>query len=99
MLVEGRCLSWGGEAQPRRFDPRLGTRAHPELPEDRGDVVVDRPPRDDEPLGDLRIPEAFRHEGEHLELAGRESGWILSGGGPWATRQSAYALLAKTAGD
>ena len=44
-----------------------------ELRQHRGDVVLGRPRRDDEPLGDLRVREPVGDEREHLELAGGQA--------------------------
>jgi len=43
-----------------------------ELAEDRRDVVVDRTRRDEQPLGDLGVPEPVDEKGKHIELAGRD---------------------------
>src|SRR6266511_6196346 len=55
-----------GEPEPDRLRGRLAARANAELAEDRRDVVVDRPLRENEPLGDLGVAQPFGDESEHL---------------------------------
>src|SRR5438445_10571290 len=75
----------------------LGARADVELAENRGDMVIDRLLGEDEPLGDLRVAEPLRHQGEHLELACGQPGGVRLGRGPRAAGQPANAALTEAA--
>src|SRR5204862_493165 len=59
------------------FGSGLGATANVQLPQDRRNVVPDRPLREEEPLGDLAIAEASRDELEHLELPRGQAGRVL----------------------
>ena len=54
---------------------------------------------EDEPLGDLGVPESLRDEREHLELTCGEVGRILPRRRPRPSRQPACAALPQPAGD
>src|SRR4051794_32465045 len=81
-----------------RLGACLAACLHLELPEDRGDVVVDGALGDDEPLGDLGVPQPLGDEGEDLELARREPGGVLLRRGPRPAREATGAALAEPAG-
>jgi len=75
---------------------RLAAACHPELAQDRRDVVVDCLRRDDQPLCDLRVAEPLREQRQHLELAVRQPGRILAGRCPRPPREVALAELAQS---
>jgi hypothetical protein len=56
-------------------------------------VVVDRPPREDEPIGDLGVLTTLGHECEHLSLALGEAGGARLGLRPGPARQPSDATL------
>src|SRR5262245_14017033 len=70
------------ESEPDGLDARLGARAGAELAEDRRDVMVHGPLRDDEALRDVHVAETLGDEREHFHLARRELGWVPARGGP-----------------
>ena len=67
-LGRGRCLLFG-QAQLSRLGRRLPARAHPELGQDRRDVMGDGLRRDVQPLGDLGVGQAVAEQREDLDLA------------------------------
>src|SRR5437899_8538376 len=77
---------FGGHAEPSGRGARLAARAHVELPQDRGDVVVDRFRRQEEPFRDLSVAEPLRDQGEDLELACREVRRVPPGRAAWPAR-------------
>src|SRR6266545_7238174 len=85
------------EPEPGRLRGRLATRANAELPEDRCDMVVDRPLGEHEPLGDLGVAEPLGDESEHLELTRSQPGGILLRRRAWPPGQPACAALAQAA--
>jgi len=56
-------------------------------------VVVNCAFREDQPLGDLAVGEALRHEAEHLDLARGEAGRVRTSRRPRAAPQAADATL------
>jgi hypothetical protein len=74
------------ESQLVRRGGRLPPRAHAELDEHRGHVMVDRADRDDEPLGDLGVRQPVLEEVEHGELARRQPRRIRAGRRPRPAR-------------
>jgi len=62
-------------------------------------MMIDRLLRDDQTLGDLRIAQSLGEQGEHLELAGGETGRVITR--PWTrpARHAAHASLAQSPGD
>ena len=53
--------------------------------------MVDGLPRDDQPLGDLRVAKPLGQERQDFELAGGQAGRILACPGPWSAGQLALA--------
>ena len=61
--------------------------------------MVDRPHREEEPLGDLAVAKARGEELEHLELACGQARGIVAGRLARASRQPADAQLTQAPGD
>src|SRR6266511_2771111 len=89
----------GGKPEPGRLRGRLAARANAELPEDRRDVVVNRPLGEHEPLGDLGVAEPLRDEPEYLELARSQVGGVLLRRRPQSPRKPACPALPQSARD
>ena len=53
----------------------------------------------EEALGDLAVAETLSDEPEHLDLSGRQAGWVLLGRSARASRQPSDAALAQATGD
>jgi hypothetical protein len=70
-----------------------------ELAQDRRDMVLDRPPGKDEPVGDLAVPEVLRDQGEYFELSRGQVRWVAAGGRLRTARKPSRSLLAKAASD
>src|SRR5262245_53693161 len=73
------CLDWATELPILLRDPEpsglgtgLGSAAHLELAQDRGDVVTHGPLRQEETFGDLPIPKALTDQIQDLQLTGGE---------------------------
>jgi hypothetical protein len=66
---------------------------HPELDEDRGDVMLDGAPRDEETLRDRCVPEAVGEEAEYVDFARRQLRRVRKGGGTRPSDDSADAKL------
>ena len=88
---------YGSCSRPRlRADgDRLDARAGIELPQQRGDVVVDRAPREEELLCDLGVATAGRKERQHLALAWGQAGRVLARRPARASRQAPGAERAE----
>ena len=66
----------------------LPPRAHAELAEHRGDVVIDGADGDRQPVGDLGVGHALAHEPEHGELAVRQARGVRPRRRPRAPRDA-----------
>ena len=64
------------QREPRRLGDRFAACAHAELAQDRGDVMVDRPRREEEPFRYVGVSEAFGDELEDLALARGQTGGV-----------------------
>ncbi len=64
-----RCLSWDGQPEPpsHRRRPRSGC-SHRVFCRIAGDVMIDCLLRQDQPLSDLSVTQALRHQRQHLNL-------------------------------
>ena len=100
----GRALPMLGGRRVRRRRGRLAARPHAELAQDRRDVVVDRPRREHEPLGDLGVALPVGDQREHLDLARGQRRRVRArrGRGPRGTAtpraRSAWRRLRRRAG-
>src|SRR5213075_3012783 len=83
------------DAEAARLGDRLGPRARVELAQDRRDMVSGRLLRDDEPPGDLGVPQTLGEELEHLELARGQPGGVVPGRGPGSLADVAHATPAQ----
>src|SRR5436190_417082 len=87
-----------GETEPTRLGGRLAPRTHVELPQDRGNVVVDSSLGEEEAIGDLGIAQTLGDEQEDLELAWSKARWVRTRGPSGPTRKRTDAVLAQAAG-
>ena len=78
---------------------RFAARPDRELPQDGRHVMVDRLLRDEEPLGDLTVPEPLPDEREHVEFPRGETGWIGAGRGSGSGANAENAVLTKRSQD
>src|ERR1700723_598406 len=73
-----RYLSWREQPDPQRLGARLAASVHVELSQDRRDVVRDGLLGDDQVPGDLGVALTVCQQRQHLELASREAGGVLT---------------------
>ena len=59
------------QAESLRFGDRLCTSHRAQFAQDRGDVLFDCALREEEPLGDRGVAEAFTEKPQNFEFAGR----------------------------
>jgi hypothetical protein len=74
----------------------LGTGASPKFAQDGRDVVVDRPRRQVQAFGDLRVPQVLTYQRQHVSLALSQMGEIPTRARAWAARQRAHAKRPQT---
>ena len=98
-LAPEPLLNFGGQSETRGRGRGLNPGANVQLAQDRGDVIVDGPFGENEPLRDLFRPEPSRHELQYLQLPGREIRGIQPGGRSWTTGQAASPAPPKTSRD
>jgi hypothetical protein len=82
------------EAKSRSLGACLTACVDVELPQDRRDVMVNRPLGEEEALGDLRVVKAVCDEREHLKLAPCQAGWVLLRSGARPASNAAGAAFA-----
>src|SRR5437870_5240941 len=61
--------------------------------------MVDRSPRDDEALGELRVSKPLRKQAQNLDLAGGQTGGIDAGRRTRTARQAPLPAFAQPTGD
>ena len=91
----GRRSARFQQAQPRCGGTGLSSCSDAELSEDRRDMVVDRTAREEEPIGDLRVPEAGGNEPDHLHLSVREVAGSLARARSRATSETTDSTTAR----
>jgi hypothetical protein len=90
------CLGWGDEPEPRGLGPGFASPSHVELSQDCRDVMIDRPLRHHQPLGDLTVAHPPDEQAQHLELSRGQPSRVLARGGARSPREPLSASLAKS---
>jgi hypothetical protein len=100
-IGSGAYLTWAPRDEPETdaLGSRLRARPNGKLAQDRRHVMLDRPSRENEAVGDLGVREALAEEGEHLEFSSGEMGRVAAGRRPRPARKPAHAVLAEAADD